>query len=197
MRVRQVHRASIGAKSHAVGCGEAAQQFAQGATLLQLVNVADGFRRCHVHQHGAGQKAALAVAAAVVEAHAGHGVVHRGKAHKTQRFVAAGIQRKHAALGACDPLTSRAAHHAGQHLGGQPAVVPTGLRLVAVQRLFGYVHPVERLFTRVPDRALAGTVACAKQQFGTEESRSRHGPICGARSWECRPSETCRPGIAP
>ena len=128
----------------------------------------------HVHQHGAGAKAPLAVAAAVVEAHAGARVLAPPPAvalrSKPFRVGAAGgttpVSIAHSQPPAC--VRGDAAHH----LRCRPVIDLAAGRLPAIQPARGDVDPVQRLLRRQPDRAFADGVARIENQFGFHGDRS-------------------------
>ncbi|MNP13563.1 hypothetical protein D3C76_1058490 [compost metagenome] len=118
----------------------------------------------HVQQHGAGPEAALAVAAAIVEAHAGLGVRHAAEQTAIKAAVGLGLELEDAAFHAGDPALA-AAGDAGQHLVALPDLVLAIGRLPAVQLAGGNVDPVQGLFAGVPHGAFAGAVAGVDDQF--------------------------------
>lgn len=128
----------------------------------------------HVQQHGPGPEAALTVAAAIVEAHAGLGVLHVAEQPAVQAAVRLGLELENAAFHARNPALT-AAGDAGQHLVALPALVFAIGRLPAMQLASGNVYPVQGLFTGVPHRAFAGTVAGVDDQFAVHGRASWRG----------------------
>ena len=187
MRIGQIHGAAIGAESQAVGRDQRAQLQVGRAAAAQLSraqakHLAYGFGCAHVHEHGAGQKAALAVAAAIVETHAGQRMRHLGQrlhcrigtAFAGGDLVDTVFQPGHPALCIAAPCG-----HAGQHL----RQLPLGQLLLvcqpAVEHAARDIRPIQRLFGHAPHRAFAGGVACIQNQFGAAHAllpSSPNGP---------------------
>ncbi|OIQ76427.1 hypothetical protein GALL_418930 [mine drainage metagenome] len=172
VRIGQVHGAAIRAEGHAVGGDKAVKQFHQFAgtgfrmtTFFIAVYAACTGGSGHIHQHGSSQKAALPVAATVVETHAFKCVADAGQALKTEFATGFWQQFKNAAFGSCQPAAGGRAGHAAKHFRGLPVAVRLCCEVVAVQVADGNVDPVKRLLAGDPDRAFADGVADIEHQF--------------------------------
>ncbi|MNO75466.1 hypothetical protein D3C76_665130 [compost metagenome] len=105
----------------------------------------------------------MAVAAAIVEAHAAQGMFDTTEQTAVEAAIGLGFEGEDAALHPCNPALFGACD-AGQHFVTLPGVVGT-VRLPAMQLAGGDIDPVQGLFGGVPHRALAGTVAGVDDQF--------------------------------
>ena len=171
VRVGQVHGPAVGAEGQAVGHDQVVDDRFQrlaGRMAIQFAGVAG---QAHVHDHGAGQEAALAVAAAVIEAHAGRAMAHRRQRPRLAGLAGherpAGVQ---AVLHRQQPAVAARGEAAG-HLRQRPVIEPVAGGRPAPQRAAGDVGPVEGLVGGAPHGAFAHAAEQGSDAFG----RGRHG----------------------
>ncbi|MNM99703.1 hypothetical protein D3C81_1122700 [compost metagenome] len=127
------------------------------------VQRADRGALLHVHQHGAGPEAALAVTAPIVETHAALGMVDGAEQVAGKAAIGLGFKLEDAAFHAGDPAPL-SARDAGEHLVALPGLM-VAIRLPAMQLACRNVDPVQGLFGGVPHGAFAGAVAGVDDQF--------------------------------
>src|SRR5690606_11055784 len=166
--VGQVHRAAVGAETQAVGYDEPAQDRLGFAITIETVERAGRNAGGHVLDHGTGPETSLAVATAIVEAHAGMFVGNMGDRRGGKAAVILRGDLEQTAFHAGDPAIIGAlpTGDAGKHLVPGPAVEQLVDSAPAQQLLVGYVDPVERLFGGNPYGAFTGCVAGIDNEFG-------------------------------
>src|SRR5690606_29261703 len=111
-------------------------------------------------------EAALAVAAAVIEAHARPRMPGFGPSLGPQHLIFVGCQAVDAVFHGTDPAAAGQAGHAAQLLAGTPAGVLLVPNTPAMQCARLDVDPVQGLFTRMPDGTFSRLVAQVQDQFG-------------------------------
>ncbi|MCY1241874.1 hypothetical protein D9M72_547990 [compost metagenome] len=122
MGVGQVHRAPVRAEAQAVGHDEPTQPGIERPALSGAVAVqrAVGGVGAHVQHHAAGPEASLTIAAAVVQAHIGAGMVDVGQGFTVEAAVVARMQTEEPAFHAGDPAAVGMRRDASEHLRGFP-----------------------------------------------------------------------------
>ncbi|MNE07091.1 hypothetical protein D3C80_996980 [compost metagenome] len=169
VRVGDIQCFAVRAERHAVGHDQLVQSclhWLYRCVRRRVISVKRTHRLgAHVCLHRTGPEAPLAVATPVIETHAGPRVFDAGALVGNQATVSLGGEVEDPALHGPKPVALLATDDAAEHFVCGP-VTGLAIWLPAVQAACRYIHPVQGIFLRVPDRAFACGIACIGNQFG-------------------------------